>query len=177
MEQKKTSSLNYILIFFLSYSFYTLQVLTQLLFNYYSKQSVIIICSFYMLLPVIVYFICSIINKNKHNIKENFIYSILSNFYLIITCILSLVHIANITLLYYYQQSNIIILLIFLSIPIIYTIIKGENNFLSLASILVIIYIAFKYAYLFNPSSIDTYVFYDIFKIDKNNIFSIISPI
>ena len=41
-----------------------------------------------------------------------------------------------------------IILLIIVSLPLIYTLIKGENNFFSLASILLIIYSIFKYAYL-----------------------------
>lgn len=176
MEEKKTTSLNFILIFFLSYSFYSLQVLTQLLFNYYSKKSIIIICFLYLLLPILIYFICKIINKNrlKHNTKNNFIYSFLSSVYLIFTCAISIVYIANIIILYYYQQTSIIILLIFTMLPIIYTIIKGENNFFSLASILLIIYVLFKYAYLGNPSAIDFYVFYDILKIDQSNILSII---
>lgn len=176
MEEKKTSSLNFILIFFLSYSFYTLQVLTQLLFNYYSKQAVIIICSFYLLLPFIIFFICKIINNNKikHNTKNNFIFSFLSSLYLILTCIISIVFMSNIIILYYYQETSLIILLAFLILPIIYTLFKNENNFFSLASILLIIYVLFKYSYLANSSPIDTYVFNNILNIEKNNILSII---
>lgn len=182
METQKTSSLNFILIFFLSYSFYTLQVLTQLLFNYYAKQSVIIICSFYLLLPFIMFFICKMINNNriKYRTKNNFIFSFLSSLYLILTCIISIVFISNIIILYYYQQTSIIILLAFLILPIIYTLLKNENNFFSLASILMIIYTIFKYSYLSNSSPIDTYIFHNIFKIEKDSILSIIllsSPI
>lgn len=172
MKENKLTSTNFILIFFLSYSFYSLQVLTQLLFNYYSKQAVIIICSFYLFLPFIILFICKTINNNK--IKNNFIFSFLSSLYLALTCIISIVFILNIIILYYYQQTSIIVLLSFLTIPIIYTLFKNENNFFSLSAILLIIYTIFKYSYLTNFSTIDTYVFYSIFKIEKDNILSII---
>lgn len=176
MEAKKTSSLNFILIFFLSYSFYTIQILTQELFFLYSKQSIIIICSLFTLFPLITFFICKSINKSKikNNTKNSFAYSLFSSLYLIITAIISILYISNIILIYYYQQTSIIILLLFLALPIIYIIIKGENNFFSLASILLIIYIIFKYSYIKNYPPIDTYTFYNISKIDKNNIFSII---
>lgn len=182
MNENKVTSLNFILIFFLSYSFYTLQVLTQLLFNYYSKQSIAIICSFYILLPFIIFFICKIINNNKikYLTKNNFIFSFLSSLYLILTCVISIVFISNIIILYYYQQTSLIILLVFLILPIIYTLFKGDNNFFSLASILLIIYVLFKYSYLANTSPIDTYTFHNIFNIEKDNLLSIIllsSPI
>lgn len=176
MEEKKTSYLNILIIFFLSYSFYILQVLTQELFSSYSKQSIIIICSFQLLFPLIVYIVCKIINsKNlKTDNKNNFIFSLLSSFYLIITSIISIVNITNIITLYYYQQTNFIILLIIISLPLIYTLIKGENNFFALSSILLIVYTIFKYAYLGNHSKIDFYVFHDIFSIKKTNILPII---
>lgn len=176
MEDKKTTSLNFILIFFLSYSFYTIQILTQHLFNYYSKQSVFIICLFYLLSPILIFFICKIINNNKlkNNTKNNFLFSLLSSIYLIFTTIISIVYISNIVILYYYQQTSIIILLSFLILPVIYTIIKGENNFFSLASIILIVYSIFKYSYLKNSSSIDMYALHGIFNIDKSSIFSII---
>jgi len=182
MEEKKTSSLNFLLIFFLSYSFYTFQILTQQLFKSYSKESVLIICILFLLSPIITFFICKIINKNKlkKNTKNHFLFSILTSLYLILTTVISIVNIVNIIILYYYQQTSIIILLIFLTLPLLYTLIKGENNFFSLASILLIIFIFFKYAYLKNSSSIETYVFYNILKINKSNIVSIIilaSPI
>ena len=90
------------------------------------------------------------------------------------TAILCMVNITNIVKLYYYQQTSFIILLIIVSLPIIYTLIRGENNFFSLATILLIVYSLFKYAYLGNSSSIDLYVFHNILKIEKANIFSII---
>jgi len=156
MEEKKTSSLNFLLIFFLSYSFYTFQILTQQLFKSYSKESVLIICILFLLSPIITFFICKIINKNKlkKNTKNHFLFSILTSLYLILTTVISIVNIVNIIILYYYQQTSIIILLIFLTLPLLYTLIKGENNFFSLASILLIIFIFFKYAYLKNSSSI-----------------------
>lgn len=176
MEKNKITSLNYILMFFLSYSFYSLQVLTQLLFNKYSKQSIVIICSMYVLLPIIIYLICKAINHNKinHNTKNNFTFSVLSSLYLILTCVISIVYISNIIIIYYYQQTSLIILLAFLILPIIYTIFKGSNSFFSLASVLLIIYIIFKYSYLSNYSHIDTYVFHNIFNIAKNDILVII---
>jgi len=176
MEAKKTSSLNFILIFFLSYSFYTIQILTQELFYLYSKQSVPIICAFFILFPLITFIICKMINKNKikNNTKNNFVFSIFTSIYLILTTIISIINIANIIMIYYYQQTSIIILLIFLVLPIIYIIIKGENNFFSLASVLLIIYIIFKYAYIKNYPSIDIYTFHNILKIDKSNIFTLI---
>jgi len=176
MEEKKTSSLNFLLIFFLSYSFYTIQILTQELFYLYSKQSVPIICAFFILFPLITFIICKMINKNKikNNTKNNFVFSIFTSIYLILTTIISIINIANIIMIYYYQQTSIIILLIFLVLPIIYIIIKGENNFFSLASVLLIIYIIFKYAYIKNYPSIDIYTFHNILKIDKSNIFTLI---
>ena len=182
MEEKKVSSLNYFIIFFLSYSFYTIQILTQQLFKFYSKEAVVIICIFYLLSPILVYLVCKKINdrETKVSIKRNFLFSFLTSLYLIFTTLISIISIANIIILYYYQQSSLIILLVFLTLPIIYTLIKGENNFFSLASVLLIIFIVFKYAYLSNFSSIDTYVFSNIFKITKSNFLSIIifaSPI
>ena len=176
MEEKTTTSLNLLIIFFLSYSFYVIQILTQELFYSYSKQSVIIICLFQLLFPLITYVICKIINSNKINVssKNNFLFSLISSIYLIITAIICIVNITNIVVLYYYQQTSYIILLIFLSLPIIYTLIKGDNIFFYLASVLLIIYILFKYAYLKNSSSIDYYVFNNIFKIEKDNILPII---
>jgi len=176
MEEKKVTSLNLLIIFFLSYSFYILQILTQELFYSFSKQSVFIICLFQLLFPIIIYIVCKLINSNKlkQNDKNNFIFTILSSIYLIITSIISIVNITNIITLYYYQQTNYIILLIIVSLPIIYTIIRGENNFFSLAAVLLIVYGAFKYSYLANSSSIDFYVFHDFFKVEKSNILPII---
>ena len=51
---------------------------------------------------------------------------------------------------------------------------KGENNFFSLASIILIIYILFKYTYIKNSPPIDTYTFHNILKIEKSDIFSLI---
>lgn len=176
MESNKTSSLNLLIIFFLSYSFYITQILTQQLFYSHSKQSILIICIFQLLFPLIIYLICKAINSNmlKKNTKNNFIFSILSSIYLVITSIICLINITNIVILYYYQQTNYLILLITITIPIIYTLIRGENNFFSLASILLIIYSVFKYSYLANPSKIDFYTFSNILKIDKNNILPLI---
>ncbi len=182
MEEQKTNSTNILIIFFLSYSFYTIQVLTQQLFYSYSKQSIFIICLFYLLFPLMVFITCKIINNRilKNKIQNNFLYSIISSIYLLLTTIISVINISNIILIYYYPQSSLIILLIFLSLPLIYTIIKGENNFFSLAFILLMIMIIFKYSYLANPSKFDSYTFYNFFKINKDNILPIIitsSPI
>ena len=68
MQEKKISSTNLLIIFFLSYSFYIIQILTQELFYSFSKQSVFIICTLQLLFPAIVYFVCKVINSNK--IKE-----------------------------------------------------------------------------------------------------------
>lgn len=176
MENEKTSSLNYFIIFLLSYSFYTIQVLSQQLFYMYSKFATPIICLFYLIFPLTVFLVCKLINKNKlkADIKNNFIYSLSSSLYLIITSLLSLITITNIILLYYYQQVSIIILLIFLMLPIVYTIIKGEKNFFALAAILLIIFVAFKYSYLGNSTPIDFYPFSNILNIKKNTIFPII---
>lgn len=176
MKEAKISSINLFIIFFLSYSFYTIQILTQQLFYSYSKQAVIIICIFYLLFPIVVYLICKIINKNKlkYNSKNNFIFSILTSLYLLLTTIIAIINICNIILIYYYQQTSIIILLAFLILPIIYTILKNENSLFYLATILLIIYVLFKYAYLNNSTPIDYYTFYNIFKIDNSNILPII---
>lgn len=176
MEQKKVSYLNLLIIFFLSYSFYMLQILTQELFYSYSKQCVLILCLFQLLFPLFIYIVCKIINSKKlnKNTKNNFIFSILSSIYLIVTAIISVVNITNIVILYYYQQTNYIILLIFISLPLIYTILREENTLFSLASILLIIYTVFKYAYLGNNSKIDFYVFHDIINIKNTNILPLI---
>lgn len=176
MQTQTHTSINIFIVFLLSYSFYTIQILSQQLFYLYSKHATPIICIFYLLFPLVILLICKIINKNKltPNIKNNFLYTLLTSLYLLITCILSLVTITNIILIYYYQESSIIILLLFLVIPIVYTIIKGDKNFFALASILLIIFIAFKYSYLGNPTSIDLYPFYNIFNIDKSNLLPII---
>lgn len=176
MKEEKINSINLLIIFFLSYSFYTLQILTQELFSSFSKQSIIIICSFQLLFPVIVYISCKIINSSfiKQNTKNNFVFSLLSSLYLIVTAIISIINITNIVVLYYYQHTNYIILLLIIIIPIIYTLIRGDHNFFSLAAILLIIYSIFKYAYLGNNSTIDFYVFSDILKIEKSNLLLII---
>jgi len=176
MEEKKTTSLNLLIIFFLSYSFYILQILTQELFYYYGKQSIFIICLFQLLFPLIIYIVCKAINSNKFkpNKKNNFTFSILSALYLILTSIICVVNITNIIMLYYYQQTSFIILLVIIALPIVYSLIRGDNTFFSLAAILLIIYSVFKYSYLGNHSSIDFYVVHDIFKIDKGNILPLI---
>lgn len=172
MEEKKISSLNYLTIFLISHSFYTIQVLTQHLFYMYSKHSVPIICLFYTLLPLLTFFVCKLINNNKLkiNTKNNFIFSFLTSLYLILTSVISITTLTNIILIYYYQQTSIIILLIFLILPIVYTILKGENNFFALSSVLLIIFLLFKYAYLNNSSHIDYYPFYNILNINKSNL-------
>lgn len=182
MENQKSNSLNYFIVFLLSYSFYTIQILSQNLFYLYSKFATPIICLFYLIFPLIIFFICKAINKTKikENSKNNFIYTILSSLYLIITSILSLTTIVNIILIYYYQQVSIIILLLFLILPIIYTLIKGDKNFFSLASILLIIFIGFKYSYLSNSTSFEAYPFYNILNIEKSKLISLLiisSPI
>ena len=176
MNEKKITSTNLLIIFFLSYSFYVIQILTQELFKLYSKQSILIICIIQLLFPILIFGICKLINSNKlkQNDKNAFVFNIISSIYLLITTVISIINITNIIILYYYQQTNYIILLILISLPLIYTIIKGEDNFFSLASILLIIYTIFKYAYLNNSSTIDYYVFYNITSIDKGNILSII---
>lgn len=176
MEEKKINSLNLLTVFFLSHSFYTLQILSQQLFHFYSKEAVFIICIFYLLFPIITFSICKLINNHKisNYTKNNILISILSSLYLLITSIVVLTNISNIILIYYYQQTSIIILLVFLFLPIIYILIKGDTNFFALASILLIIFLIFKYAYLKNNSSVDTYVFYDIFKIKKSNILKLV---
>lgn len=176
MENNKVTYLNHFIIFLLSYSFYTIQILSQQLFYMYSKFATPIICLFYITFPLIILFICNLINKNKlkMNIKNNFLYSLSTSLYLIITSILSLTTIINIILIYYYQQVSVIILLIFLILPIIYTIIKGDKNFFALSSILLIIFFAFKYSYLGNSTPVDLYPFHNILNINKNNILPII---
>ena len=176
MIESKTSSLNLFIIFFLSYSFYVTQILTQELFYSFSKQSVVIVCIMQLSFPVFVYFICEIINSKKQHASEKnaSVFSLLSALYLIITLLISLVNMTNIVTLYYYQQTSYIILLAVISIPVIYTLIRGDIHFFSLASILLIIYSIFKYAYLANSSSIDFYVFHDILKINKSNLSLII---
>ena len=175
MQEKKISSLNLFIIFFLSYSFYVTQVLTQQLFSFYGKQSVIIMCISQLLFPVMVYITCKMLNKNMlNNTKNNFIFSILSSLYLIITSIISITIATNIIVIYYYQNTSFMLLLLFLSLPIIYNLIKGEHHFFSLGAILLIVYSIFKYSYLANSSSIDLYVFSNIFKINSSNIFPLI---
>lgn len=176
MNEKKITSTNLLIIFFLSYSFYVIQILTQELFKLYSKQSVLIICIIQLLFPILIFGICKLINSNKlkQNDKNTFVFNIISSIYLLITTVISIINITNIIILYYYQQTNYIILLILISLPLIYTIIKGEDNFFSLAAILLIIYTIFKYAYLNNSSTIDYYVFYNITSIDEGNILPII---
>lgn len=182
MENQKSNSLNYFIVFLLSYSFYTIQILSQNLFYIYSKFATPIICLFYFAFPLTIFLICKAINKTKikQNFKNNFIYTILSSLYLIITSILSLTTIVNIILIYYYQQVSIIILLLFLILPIIYTLIKGDKSFFSLASILLIIFIGFKYSYLSNSTPLELYPFYNILNIKKSKIISLLiisSPI
>lgn len=176
MQEKKISSLNLMIIFFLSYSFYTIQILTQQLFSNYGKESVIIICLAHLLLPLTTYITCKIINKKllNQNSKNNFLFTIFTSFYLIITSIISITNITNIITLYYYQNTKYILLLIILSLPIIYTLIKGDYILFSLGAILLIIYMIFKYSYLGNTSNIDIYVFSNIFKIKISNILPII---
>lgn len=176
MEEKKTSSLNLFIIFFLSYSFYITQILTQELFYSFGKECVLIICIMQILFPLAIYLICKVINRKakKENEKNNFIFSLITGIYLMITSIICLVNITNIIILYYYQQTSFIILLIVMALPIIYTIIKGDTNFFHLSAILLIIYVIFKYTYLGNNSKIDIYVFSDILKIKKSNILLII---
>lgn len=176
MNEKKITSTNLLIIFFLSYSFYVIQILTQELFKLYSKQSVLIICIIQLLFPILIFGICKLINSNKlkQNDKNAFVFNIISSIYLLITTVISIINITNIIILYYYQQTNYIILLILISLPLIYTIIKGEDNFFSLAAVLLIIYTIFKYAYLNNSSNIDYYVFYNITSIDEGNILPII---
>ena len=119
MKEKKISYLNLMIIFFLSYSFYTIQILTQQLFSNYGKESVIIICISQLLLPLTTYITCKIINNNslKQGNKNKFLFTIFTSFYLIITCIISITNITNIITLYYYQNTNYILLLIVISLP------------------------------------------------------------
>ena len=175
-ERQSISSLNLFIIFFLSYSFYIVQILTQKLFSSFGKQSIFIICLLQLLFPLTIFIICKIINtpNKKQNSKTKFIYSIISAFYLILTLIITITNITNIVTIYYYQQTNYLILLTIIFTPTLYTIIKNENVFFYLASILLIIYTVFKYAYLSNPSSIDTFIFYNIFDVNKSDILLII---
>lgn len=176
MEEKKISSLNLLIIFFLSYSFYITQILTQELFYSFGKECVLIICILQLLFPLTVYLVCKLINnkEKQENKKNSFIFSLTTSIYLIITSIISMVNITNIIMLYYYQKTSFIILLIVVSLPLIYTLIKGDTNFFSLSAILLIVYSVFKYSYLGNSSKIDFYVFHDILKIKKSNIILII---
>ncbi len=176
MQEKKISSLNLMIIFFLSYSFYTIQILTQQLFSNYGKECILIICLAHLLLPLTTYITCKIINKNSlnQNNKNNFLFTIFVSFYLIITSIISIINITNIITLYYYQNTNYILLLTILSLPIIYTLIKGDHILFSLGAILLIIYAIFKYSYLGNTSNIDFYVFSNILKIKNSNLLPII---
>lgn len=176
MEEKKTSSINLLIVFFLSYSFYIIQILTQELFYSFSKQSIFIICTLQLLFPATIYFVCKTINSNKikENNKNSFAFHIISSVYLLVTALISIVNITNIIVLYYYQQTNYAILLIIITIPLIYTLIRGDHHFFSLASIILIIYSIFKYSYLNNSSSLDYFVFYNILDIEKSKILLII---
>lgn len=176
MEKAKISSSNLIIIFFISYGFYTLQILSQRLFNLYSKQALLPICIMYILMPIFTFVICKIINSNKikNNLKTNFIYSAISSIYLIITLTLSLIYISNLIYIYYYPESLLLVLLIFLVLPMIYTLIKGDHIFYYLASILLIITFIFKYVYTKNSPPIELFTLHNFLKISKENIFSII---
>lgn len=176
MKENKISSINLLIIFFLSYSFYITQILTQQLFHEFNKQCVFIICIFQLLFPVTTYLVCKIINSNKikENTKNRFAFHIISAIYLLVTVLISILNVTNIIVLYYYQETSYIILLIAITIPLIYTLIKGDHHFFSLSIILLIIYSTFKYSYLTNMSSMDFYVFYNILKIEKSNILLII---
>lgn len=172
MESKKTSSNNLTIIFFISYGFYTLQLLSQRLFNLYSKQALFPICLMYIMMPLFSYIIAKIINNNSF--KNNKLFQIFSSLYLLITLILSLIYISNLIYIYYYPETLLIIILLFLILPIIYILLKGDHIFYYLASILLIITFIFKYVYTKNMPSIDLFTFYNFFYIDKDNILPII---
>lgn len=182
MEKRKISSTNLIIIFFISYSFYTVQILSQHLFYLYSKESIFLTCIMYILMPIVAYIICKIMNKKKLNnsLKSNFLYKSVSFIYLIITSIISLIYITNLIHIYYYPSTLLLIILIFLFLPLIYTLIKGDHIFYYLASFLLIVIVIFKYAYIKNQPEIDYFVFYNFFKINKSNILPLtilVSPI
>lgn len=175
MKKAKISSTNLIIIFFISYGFYTLQLLSQRLYNLYSKEAIFPICIMYTLMPIVTFFVCKIINKNKiqSKIKTSFIYSTISSLYLIVTLTLALIYISNLIYIYYYPESLLIVLLIFLVLPMIYTLIKGDHVFYYLASILLIITFIFKYVYTKNSPQVELFTLYNFFKISKENILSI----
>lgn len=172
MEKRKISSNNLIIIFFVSYSFYSIQILSQHLFYLYSKEAVFLTSIMFVLMPLVAYVICKIINKNKlnNNIKCNFLYKAISSIYLLITLIISLIYITNLIHIYYYPETLLLIILLFLSFPLIYTIIKGDYIFYYLASFLLIITIIFKYVYTKHFPDIDLFTFYNLFKVNKSNI-------
>ncbi len=176
MEKRKISSTNLMIIFFISYSFYTIQILSQHLFYLYSKEAVFLTSIMFTLMPIVAYITCKIINKNKlnNNIKCNFLYKSISSIYLLITLIISLTYITNLIYIYYYPETLFLIILFFLSLPLIYTVIKGDYIFYYLASFLLIITIIFKYVYTKHLPDIDMFTFYNFFKISKNHILPLI---
>lgn len=175
MEQQKTKSINYILIFFISYSFYIIHFLTQYLFNKFSKQAVLVSCILCALMPLITILICKKINNHyPSSAKNSFISSFFSSIYLLLSTICILIYIISLINIYYYQQSSFVTIILFLSLPVIYTILKGENILFYLSAFLLLAFIFFKYIYISNTTNLDTYPLFGIININKSNILPII---
>lgn len=174
--ENKFDATHYLLMYLTGYGFYSYQVYTQLLYSFHGLELIIPFIISYLLLPLIVFYVCKKINKKTQmEYKTHFVFNILTILYLSIISLLVLNYASVMVHNYYYQSTKSYIITLFFLAPIIYITFKNSKIYYSLAYILFFIFLLFNFFYTINHETTDFYTLYNAFSITNPLILIILS--
>lgn len=165
---KQIDATHYIVMYLTGYAFFTYQVYSQILFSKHGLSLIIPFIIAFLLMPIVIFYICKKLSSD-HNfeIKTNFIYTLLTMLYLLVTGIIILNYASVMIHNYYYQSTQSFIIAFFLLIPVFYMTFKGSKVYYSLAFVLFAVYLFYKILYIINHEVSDIYPLYNILNIDN----------
>lgn len=171
--EKKFDGTHYLIMYLTGYAFYMYQVYSQLLYSYHGLSLIIPFCVAFLLMPLTMFYVCKKLNnRSQLKSKGHFVFTIIALLYFFIVGIVTINYASVMIHNYYYQSVQSYIIAFFLLIPILYIAFKNSKIYYSMAFLLFIVYLIFKFLYIVNHEVTDFYPLFNTLTI--NNPFQII---
>ncbi len=169
MNYKKFSSFQILLTLFLIKFYINHIIISPFMYDLYSKTSIIILCSIYLLQPVELIFIYKLIKKNFRPFKTN---NIFITIYCLIFCSLIIYGLVTFLDTYIYSISNIYLLLLGIFLPLLFLNKFDTSNIIRLTPLFFIFTVGMLMFFFFTTNDIYLFAIFPDKKID--NIFLLI---
>jgi len=165
---KKIDGTHFLIMYLTGYAFYMYQVYSQLLYSFNGLSLIIPFCIAFLIMPITTFYICKKLNnRSQLEKKSHFVFTIIMLFYFFIVGIITINYASVMIHNYYYQSVQSYIIAVFLLIPIFYIAFKNSRIYYSLAFLLFVVYLLFKFLYIINHEVTDLYPLFNTLSINN----------